>query len=176
MKMIKLRKAQIDESEDILEFYRNIIFSIENSEFKPEWSDAYPDLEFIENSILNETMYVYSSDNGIDACVVVNNEFGEGYDDVKWHVNAEASQIIVIHAFAVNSKGKGIGREILNQIEKTAIKNNRKTMRIDIIDGNEGARKVFESLGFEYVDSVEAFHDAVGLKTFHLYEKILKSG
>ncbi|WP_407377625.1 hypothetical protein [Methanobrevibacter sp.] len=47
--MIRLRKAQINESKDILKFYRNIIVSIKNSEFKPQWNESYPDLEFIKN-------------------------------------------------------------------------------------------------------------------------------
>lgn len=173
--MIRLRKAQISESEAILKFYRNIIFSIRDSEFKPKWNDSYPDLEFIENSILKGEMYVYSSNNDITACVVVNSEFGEEYNDIEWHVNAKQSETIAIHAFAVNSMGRGIGKEIFNRIEDNAIKNDKKSIRIDVIDGNEGAKKVFKSLGFEYVDSVEFFHDAVGLQTFHLYEKILKN-
>lgn len=170
--MTELRKAQISESGEILEFYRNQIISIEDSEFKPKWNDDYPNLEFIENSILKEEMYVYGKNN-ITACVVVNDEIGEAYSDVEWHTDVETSKVIVIHAFAVNSMGKGIGKEIFNQIVDSAIKNNKKTIRIDVIDGNEGAKKVFKSFGFEYVDCVEVFHEAVGLETFHLYEKIL---
>lgn len=171
--MIKLRKAQINESNEILNFYKNIIFSIKDSEFRPKWNDNYPDLAFIENSILKEELYVYSTDR-IIACVVINNEFNEDYSSIKWHVNAEPSEIIVIHTFAVNSRRKGIGKEILNQISEKSVKNNGKTIRIDVIDGNIGAQKFFEKSGFEYVDSVKNFHEAVGLKTFHLYEKCLK--
>ena len=170
--MIELRKAEIDESCEILKFYRNIIFSIKDSEFKPKWNDSYPDLEFIENSIMKGEMYVYSED-GINACVVINNEFGEEYDNVKWHADAESGEIIVIHTFAVDSMGKGIGKEIFNQIENSAVENNKKSIRIDIIDGNIGAANVFKKFGFEYVDSVKMFHEAVGLETFHLYEKLL---
>lgn len=54
------------------------------------------------------------------------------------------------------------------------MKNNVKTIRLDIIDGNAGAQKVFEKLGFEHVDSVEMFHPAVGAEKFHLYENVLK--
>lgn len=171
--MTKLRKAQINEANEILNFYKNIIFSIRDSEFKPKWNDNYPDLEFIENSILKEELYVYSQDS-IIACVVINNEFGEDYSDKKWHINAEPDEILVIHTFAVNSQGNGIGKEIFDYIVRKAIENNIKTIRIDVIDGNAGAKKVFEKLGFEYVDSVETFHEAVGLETFHLFEYVLK--
>ena len=54
------------------------------------------------------------------------------------------------------------------------MKRNQKTIRIDVINENEGAQKVFTKLGFEYVDTVETFHYAVGVEKFHLYEFPLK--
>ncbi len=171
--MIKLRKARISESDEILNFYRNIISSIKDSEFRPKWNDRYPDLEFIRNSILKEELFVYSND-GIEASVVINSEQIEEYGNVKWHVDAGPDEIIMIHTFAVRSAGKGIGKGIFDYIVKKAIENNRKSIRLDVIDGNVGAQKVFEKLGFEYVGSVETFHEAVGLETFHLYENVLE--
>ena len=55
-----------------------------------------------------------------------------------------------------------------------AMNNNQKTLRIDIVDGNDGAQKVFEKLGFKYIESIEIEHYAVGLQKFHLYEYLLK--
>lgn len=171
--MIKIRKALISEAGEILSFYENIIFSLKNSEFNPKWNERYPNIEFIKDSILKGEMYVYSQ-NGLKACLVINNELGKEYNNVKWHVNANPDEIIVIHTFAVKSMKKGIGKEILDYIMKEAIKNNKKTIRVDVIDGNAGAQKVFEKLGFEYVDSMKMFHEAVGMETFHIYEKIVK--
>ena len=73
IEMIKLRKAHINEANEILSFYEDIIFSIRDSEFNPKWN----------------------------------------------------------------------------------------------------AQRAFEKWGFEYVDSVEMFHEAVGWETFHLFERIL---
>ena len=70
--------------------------------------------------------------------------------------------------------GRGIGKEIFNQIKEIAIENRQKSLRLDIIDGNIAAQKVFESFGFEHVGTVEAFHDAVGLEKFHVYELVLE--
>ena len=171
--MTELRKAKTSEGHEILKFYQNIIISIKDSEFKPKWNERYPNLEFIEKSILKGEMYVCSKD-GINACFVINNELNEEYSNVEWHINAKPDEIVIIHTFAVKSTGRGIGKKIFDHIVKTAIENNKKTIRIDVIDGNIGAQKVFEELGFEYVDSVQMFHEAVGLETFHLYENLLK--
>lgn len=167
--MTNLRKANLKEAEKILMFYRDIIKSIEGSIFNPKWNDSYPDLEFIESSIKKGELYIYSIDNQIKASLVLNSRFSPEYDDVDWIVNAKDDEIVVIHTFAALG-GHGIGKEIFNIIRENALKKNKKTVRADIIDGNIGALKVFESFGFEYIKSVEMFHPAVGDETFHLYE------
>ena len=173
--MFNLKKAEIKDAMKILEFYQNTIESIKNSEFKPKWNKHYPNLGFIKKSIDNDEVYICTKNEDIVASVVLNNGFDPEYTDVNWIVNAKSDEITVIHAFAVDSNftGKGIGKQIFSQIKENAIINKQKTIRIDIIDGNIGAQKVFKRLGFEYVDTVEVFHNAVGLEKFHLYELVL---
>lgn len=174
--MITLRNAIINEAEEILEFYKEIIFNIQNTEFQPRWNNEYPNLEFIKNSILNEELYIYKRNETIIASVVVNNKFSPEYDKIQWSINAKPNEIIIIHTFAINPNFQNhkIGKQIFNRIKETALKNNKKTIRIDVIDGNVGAEKVFKKLGFEYIGSIEVFHEAVGLSKFHLYEHVLK--
>lgn len=50
--MNTLRKAHMNESCEILKFYQKIISDIKDSEFMPKWSESYPNLEYIEDSIL----------------------------------------------------------------------------------------------------------------------------
>jgi len=173
--MIQLRRAKINESVQILEFYKNII-NTTNDEFNPKWNDDYPNLEFIENSISKGELYIYKTDGKIISSIVVNTDFDERYNGSNWIANAESDEIVVIHTFAIdpNCRGQGIGKEIVNTIKMHSLKNHKKTIRIDIINGNNGAESVFKHLGFEYVDTVEVFHDQVGLEKFHLYEFVLK--
>ena len=173
--MINLRKAKIEESRKILKFYQEIIDSIKGTEFKPKWGDYYPNLEFIETSIGKREVYIYTKEDNIIACVVLNNRFDPEYSNIDWNIDAKPQEIVIIHTFAVtsDSAGNGIGKEIFRQIKSNALKNNKKTIRLDIINGNIGAQKVFEKFGFEYVNTVEIFHDAIGLEKFHLYEHIL---
>ena len=174
--MINLRKAESEEAKEILIFYQNLIDSIKDSEFKPKWSEYYPNLEYIQTSIERQELYISSKDNEIIASVVLNNEFDPNYENIDWIIDAESDEVTVIHTFAIASKfaGKGIGREIFNQIKDNAIKNNQRSIRIDIIDGNIGAQKFFEKFGFEYIDTAQIFHEAVGLEKFHLYEYVLE--
>ena len=99
-------------------------------------------------------------------------QFPNEYDDVIWLTNPKSDEIVIIHTFAINPNymGNKIGMKIINKIKENALKNNKKSIRIDVIDGNEGAIKFFEHLGFEYVNTIEIYHNAVGLEKFHLYE------
>lgn len=174
--MTDLRKAKLSEAEKILEFYRNIINSTKNTDFNPKWNEHYPNLEYIKTNILNGEMYVHTENDDVVACLILNNQFNPDYENINWNIDAGQNEILVIHTFAVHPDltGKGIGKEIFNQIKNNAMENNKKTIRIDIIDGNIGAEKVFKKFGFEYVDTAELFHEAVGLEKFHLYEYILR--
>ena len=167
-----LKKAKISEAEQILKFYQNVIKSINGSEFKPKWNERYPNLEYIKTNIEKEDLYICTKNCEIIASVVLNNRFNSEYENINWNVNAEPNEIVVIHTFAITSNlaGKGIGKEIFGQIKTCALQKNKKTVRIDIINGNTGDQKVFKKFGFEYIDTVEIFHPAVGLEKFHLFE------
>ena len=94
--MITLRNAKIEESEKILSFYQNIIDSIKGTEFKPKWSESYPNLEFIETSIEKQELYIYTEDNNVIACVVLNNRFDPEYENIDWISDAKPQEIVII--------------------------------------------------------------------------------
>ena len=174
--MTNLRKAKPSEAEEILRFYHNIINSIKETDFKPKWNEHYPNLEYIKTSIEKKELYTCTMDNTIISCVIINNQFSPEYENIKWAIDARTDEVAVIHTFAVNSNfsRKGIGKEIFEQIKINALNSNQKTIRTDVIDGNIGAQKFFKKIGFQYVDNIELFHEAVGLEKFHIYEYLLK--
>ena len=171
-----LRKAKINESTEILKFYHRIIESIRDSDFKPKWNNEYPNLEFIEKSIKKEELYIYTKNNIIISSLILNDSFDVDYSYVNWSFNAKLDEITVMHAFAIDSKfrGKGLGRKIFDEIKDITMANNKKTIRIDVIDGNVGAQKVYEHLGFEYIGCAETNQYPIGPEKFHLYEYVLK--
>ncbi len=171
-----LRKAKINESEKILNFYQNVIFSLKDSEFNPKWNEKYPNLEYICSSIKKEELYVYTDEHEIISSFILNNQFDNDYNTVQWQISPKPSEITIIHTFAINSnyRQRGNSKKIFKKIKEMAMNNNQKTLRIDIVDGNDGAQKVFEKLGFKYIESIEIEHYAVGLQKFHLYEYLLK--
>lgn len=172
--MMILRKAKPNEAIKILKFYQDVIKSIENTSFKPKWNEKYPNIEYIKTSIEKEELYICTERDEIVSSFILNNEFDNDYSDITWMIDAKPDEILIIHTFAINSnyRSKGLSAKIFDEIKK--MNQTMKTLRIDIVDGNIGAEKVFEKLGFEYVTSVEIKHYAVGLQKFHLYEYVLK--
>lgn len=57
---------------------------------------------------------------------------------------------LLMDGIAVNAKyrGHGIGTRLLDEIEKYAIKTGFKHIRLDVIDTNSGARRLYERRGF----------------------------
>ena len=99
--MTTLIKAGIRETEEILEFYQNVISSTKGTEFKTRWSERYPNLEYIETGIKNQEFYICREDNKIIACFALNNHFEPKYENINWMIDAKPDEIIIIHAFAV---------------------------------------------------------------------------
>ncbi len=78
--MIGLKKADIGDAKHILEFYQNVINSINGTEFNPKWNERYPNLEYIKTNIEKEELYICTKNSEIIACVVLNNRFDPEYE------------------------------------------------------------------------------------------------
>ena len=133
-------------------------------------------MNFINNAISKKELYIFKKQEIIIAGVVINHELSKEYGNINWIVEAESHETTSIHTFAINPNFRGIeiGKKIFNEIKENALKNNQKSIRLDVSDSNTGAQKVFEKLGFEYVDTIEISHYAAGKEKFHIYEFPLK--
>jgi len=49
----------------------------------------------------------------------------------------------------VGNRGKGIGKELFKKLEEFSIENNLTSLKLDVIDENPKAKKLYEKIGFE---------------------------
>ena len=49
----------------------------------------------------------------------------------------------------------------------------RKALRLDVIENNTTAEKLYQKLGFRYIQTKTLYYDVVGKMTFKLYELVL---
>jgi ribosomal protein S18 acetylase RimI-like enzyme len=51
--------------------------------------------------------------------------------------------------------------------------NNCKVIRLDVLNGNRNAERLYRSMGFQYVHTLPMFYEDTGWTNFDLYEYLL---
>lgn len=170
--MKEIKKAQNSELNNVLDFYTEVVEQIQKMPFNRVWrKGGYPEPEFIQGFIENGELYLMNDGTEIIAAMALNHTI-EGYDDVKWKVQADADQVLVIHALAVSPDymGKGYSKEMLRFAKETARRTGMKAIRLDVLPYNTPALKAYEGEGFEYIDTKTMHYGNSGIMQFKIYE------
>lgn len=174
--MLVIRAARADEFEKVRGFYHELIDMMDGSEFHPRWEKfVYPSDDFIRSSIERGELYVGLLSGEIVGAMSVNGEGAEGYEGAPWGVNAARGEFSVIHALGVlpSHHGRGFARRLVAAAKDVAHGLGHKALRLDVLDGNLPAVKLYESEGFRFVSRVKLFYEDTGLTDFLLYEYVL---
>lgn len=174
--MLQIRIADSSDYSNVRDFYYSLIDAMEDAEYKPGWEkDIYPTQEFLIRSIESNELYIGEMDGQMVSCMVVNHGYNDGYKDIQWSVEVKDSELFVIHALGVNPvfSGKGIAKQMVQQVIKIAHENNIKTIRLDVIEGNIPAEKAYTKMGFIYLDTIQMFYEDTGWTNYKLFEFIV---
>ena len=140
----------------------------------PHWKKGiHPSDEMILDSIDRGELYVLAGGAEITACVIANDEKVDGYSDAPWQIDSD--EVIVLHVLAVHPdhRGKGLARKLVENVIEQERKVGKKALRLDVIENNTTAEKLYQKLGFQYVQTKTLYYDVVGKMTFKLYELVL---
>ena len=168
------RKAEKEDFDKVRSLYWTLIDREQDDPSFPHWKKCiHPSDEMIRNSIDKEELYVLADGDTVAACVIANGEKVDGYSDVLWQIDSE--EVIVLHVLAVHpdQRGKGLARRLVEnviEVERTA---GKKAVRLDVIENNVAAEKLYQKLGFQYIQTKTLYYDVVGEMTFKLYELVL---
>ena len=168
------RKAEKEDFYKIRSLYWNLIDQEQNDPSFPHWRKGiHPSDEMIQNSIDREELYVLADGDEIVACVIANAEKVDGYSDAPWQIDSD--EVIVLHVLAVhpNHRGKGLAQRLVENIIEQERKVGKKTLRLDVIENNTTAEKLYQKLGFQYIQAKTLYYNVVGEMTFKLYELVL---
>ena len=174
--MLQIRPAQESEYPLVRGFYHALIDAMENAEFKPGWEkDVYPAPEFLMDSIRNGELYIGFIDEKMVSCMVLNNQYNEGYKEIQWSVDADDSDILVIHALGVAPAfgRRGIAKDMVRKAIETAKERHIKAIRLDVLGGNIPAIKAYTKMAFQHMGTVQMFYEDTGTTSFDLFEYIL---
>ena len=173
---MEIRQAKISELNDVMQYYYDITDDMKGSEFKPGWEkDVYPTREAVQNAIQNDELFIAVIDKTVVASMILNHECTDGYETASWNISATPEEIISIHALGVSVKqqGKGISKQMVQKAIDYCMSQNIKAIRLDVLGGNIPASKLYESMGFKYIETLKLFYEDTGLTDFLLYELVL---
>ena len=124
-------------------------------------------------SFKREELYVLADGGDIAACVIANAEKVDGYSDAPWQIDSD--EVIVLHVLAVHPdhRGKGLARRLVENVIEQERKVGKKALRLDVIENNTTAEKLYQKLDFRYIQTKTLYYDVVGKMTFKLYELVL---
>ena len=168
------RKAAKEEFYKIRSLYWNLIDQEKDDPSFPRWKKGiHPSDEMIQDSIEREELYVLADGGDIAACVIANAEKVDGYSDAPWQIDSD--ELTVLHVLAVhpNRRGKGLARRLVENVIEQERKVGKKALRLDVIENNTSAEKLYQKLGFRYIQTKTLYYDVVGEMTFKLYELVL---
>ena len=174
--MLTIKQATLEEFDDIVRFYSDLINDMKDAEFKVAWEmGVYPTEQLLRNAIIEQTLFIAKMGKIIVGGMIFNHDCADEYKNAKWETEAKREEVMVVHLLAVSFsyQGKGIARQmLLNAIEKC--KNDSiKAIRLDILKYNSPAEKLYLSMGFHHVGAMKLFYEDTGLTDFNLYELVL---
>ena len=174
--MITVRQAQIDDYDDVEHFYCDLINSMKDSAFKPDWTmGVYPTERLLKDAIINETLFLAYSGNDLAGAMIVNHECEPAYENVKWQTDAKKDETVIIHLLGVAPacQKQGVAKQMMAYVIEKCRNEQIKAIRLDVLKKNIPAAKLYLSAGFTYIDSVKIYYEDTGLADFLLYELTL---
>lgn len=103
------------------------------------------------------------------------NQCNDGYQEFDWPTKAANTEVTVIHALGVHPKckGKGYAKQMVHEAFAVAKRNHQKVIRLDVLNGNMPAERLYTSLGFHYMHTLKMFYEDTGWTYYKLYEYVL---
>lgn len=170
---MEIRKAQLQEYDKVRRFYYQLIDNMASLPYHPKWQKGiYPEDAYIMQSICAGELHIAVDSGNIIGAMIVNNQANPGYSAVQWPTGAVEADTAKIHALgvAVAYMRSGIGRMLVREAIRLSESAGRKAIRLDVIDGNEPAKRLYTGQGFRFVQRVNMYYEDTGWCDFDLYE------
>ncbi|MBQ7918553.1 MAG: GNAT family N-acetyltransferase [Lachnospiraceae bacterium] len=173
---MEVRKGTVQDIDNVAALYDELNDYLESHINYPGWiKDIYPIREDAESGIHEESLFVAIEEGKIVGTVILRHEPEDGYSLADWHNNLEYNEIFVVYTFAVHPQflHQGIGKKLMEFVIEYAIQMNMKAVRLDVYEKNIPAIRLYEKLGFQYIDTVDLGYGKYGLDWFKLYQRLL---
>jgi len=119
-----------------------------------QWNISYPDDIRLIQEIEKGSLYLMINKGVPIATITFDEEQDEVFDNVNWKNND--GKFLVIHRIAVfpTWQHKGVGHKLVKFVEKFALENNYRSVRLDVTSANQRLIELYEKLGFDQTGDV----------------------
>ena len=173
---LEVRKGTLQDVDELEKLYYDVTDYLDRHTNYPGWKKGiYPDRDTAAEGIGEDSLFIVCADSRIVGTVILRHHQEEAYRLADWHRDLEDHDVLVIHTLAVHPEylHKGIGRYLIDFIVSYAQQMKVKAVRLDVYEENTPAMGLYESCGFQYIDTVDLGLGEYGLKWFKLYQRLL---
>lgn len=171
-----MKKIEIVDLPRTLCFYQLVIRETSDMPCYGRWIyGLHPTKEMIENYIRQGVMYRLEDGQDIAAVVAVTPYQEEGYHGIDWQVELVDDEVAVVHLLAVNPhfQKRGYAKTTMKEVIELAREKGLKAVRLDALECNVPAHRLYESLGFKKRDVRHWYASNTGWIDFFLFEYLL---
>ena len=164
---MEFRPATPDDLDALVALYAAAAQDMQNKGID-QWDERYPDREILSEDVESGNMVLGLLDGALACAYVVNRDYDPEYASGAW-AHAQG-RFCVLHRLCVNPamQGKGLARQAMARMEKTAREQGFDSVRLDVFSQNLHAQRLYEGLGYRRTGEVR-FRKG----SFYLMEKAL---
>lgn len=173
--MTKIILAAPEDFPRVRAFYHSIIDEMQHLPWFPCWEkEVYPTDDSLRGYINRGEMRLLTIDGEIAAAAALDNDLDCG-DEISWPSGASEGEYATLNMVAVHPRfaRQGLGKQIVSHLMNLAREQGLRALRLDVVDINEPAKRLYTGLGFRYVSSTTTVFDDGSSLNFDLYECIL---
>lgn len=173
---IQIRKGTAGDIAALAALYDTLNDYLEQHTNYPGWRKGiYPTQEDARQGISENALFVAQVGGEIAGTFILRHRPEEAYALADWKTELAYSEIFVIYTLAVHPRylHRGVGKTIMEFICAYAAQEGAKALRLDVYERNLPAIRLYEGMGFQYVDTVDLGYGMYGLDRFRLYQKLL---
>lgn len=182
---LRIERATEAQLKEIGRLYETLIEYMDSKEVNyPKWEKGiYPSEESAARAIAEGTLYLARSDGKLLGGLIINRVPEPAYRNAKWLIETKYrgecyENVAVLHTLAISPDAmeSGVATSLLAFAEELAQSEGLDSLRLDLVLGNEPAKKLYQKCGYSYIDTISMGYEAQGIPFFELYEKPLQPG